>query len=648
MKKTPSVFAGFFTVITIFLTVFSVSAFATDPGMTLSKTTLSVTEAGTSTTFTLALTSQPTGSVTFSVTNPAPTQMSVTPLFLTFTGDNWSTPQTVTVTATNDTKVDGNTPVVVVLSVLDATSDDAFDSVPDSTVNVTVVDDDSCSLTITESNGTTMVTEAGTTDIFTVKLGSEPTSSVVATVTSSDVGEVTVNKASLTFTTANWNTTQTVTATGVDDAIGDGNQTTPIVLAINDAVSDNCFDSAEDVSVSVAVSDDDSAGLTVAVAGGTIAVTEKNIAATATTVGNTDTFTVVLNNQPTTDVVISISSSDTGELSVSPASLTFTNADWSSAQTVTVKGVDDNSLDGTQSSTITISVLDASSDNTYDSQADIMLTGTTDDDDAVVATTSTTTTTTTLPPVTTNTTPVVIVPTGPSCEAGPKVDCAGADFAGKNLFYADFQGADLRNTNFASAVLFNADMSKADMTEADMSNAKLNSAFLYGTNLGYSNFHAADLKNAALPYAHLVGAEMIAIEADKAEFIRADMRNTDLRFANLTNVNLGAVNLEGADLTGANLTGASLIDANLTDVNFYGANLTNTDLTGVNLRRANLYSATTTGAFMNDAGPSRGKLSLSNIEGATRYWMMRAGSNVSSANLDNRYFYMRNGKRGDL
>ena len=121
MKKIPSIFISFFSLITIFLTVFSVSAFATDPGMTLSKTTLSVSEAGTSTTFTLALTSQPTGSVTFSVTNPSPTQMSVTPLFLTFTGDNWSTPQTVTVTATNDTKVDGNIPVappVTTLSIL--------------------------------------------------------------------------------------------------------------------------------------------------------------------------------------------------------------------------------------------------------------------------------------------------------------------------------------------------------------------------------------------------------------------------------------------------------------------------------------------------------------------------------------------------
>jgi hypothetical protein len=39
-------------------------------------------------------------------------------------------------------------------------------------------------------------------------------------------------------------------------------------------------------------------------------------------------------------------SSDTTEGTVSPASLTFTSADWNVAQTVTVTGVDDYEVDG--------------------------------------------------------------------------------------------------------------------------------------------------------------------------------------------------------------------------------------------------------------------------------------------------------------
>ena len=57
-------------------------------------------------------------------------------------------------------------------------------------------------------------------------------------------------------------------------------------------------------------------------------------------------FQVVLGNAPTADVVIGISSSNSNEGTVSPASLTFTPSNWSQPQTVTVKGVDDCVVDG--------------------------------------------------------------------------------------------------------------------------------------------------------------------------------------------------------------------------------------------------------------------------------------------------------------
>jgi hypothetical protein len=58
-------------------------------------------------------------------------------------------------------------------------------------------------------------------------------------------------------------------------------------------------------------------------------------------VGNTTTFTVVLDSQPTADVVIGLSSGDTTEGTVSPTFLSFTSSDWSTPQTVTITGVDD-------------------------------------------------------------------------------------------------------------------------------------------------------------------------------------------------------------------------------------------------------------------------------------------------------------------
>ena len=55
---------------------------------------------------------------------------------------------------------------------------------------------------------------------------------------------------------------------------------------------------------------------------------------------------MVLTSQPTANVLIGLSSSDTTEGTVNPVSLTFTPADWSTAQTVTIKGVDDANADG--------------------------------------------------------------------------------------------------------------------------------------------------------------------------------------------------------------------------------------------------------------------------------------------------------------
>jgi len=57
------------------------------------------------------------------------------------------------------------------------------------------------------------------------------------------------------------------------------------------------------------------------------------------------TFTVYLSSVPTDDVFLTLGSSDTTEGTVSPTALTFTPSDWSTPQTVTLTGVDDDDLD---------------------------------------------------------------------------------------------------------------------------------------------------------------------------------------------------------------------------------------------------------------------------------------------------------------
>ena len=85
-------------------------------------------------------------------------------------------------------------------------------------------------ISVTPISGLT-TTESGGTATFSVVLNIAPTADVLIGVNSNNTNEGTVNVSNLTFTAANWNIAQTVTVSGVDDLLIDGNQTYSIVLA---------------------------------------------------------------------------------------------------------------------------------------------------------------------------------------------------------------------------------------------------------------------------------------------------------------------------------------------------------------------------------------------------------------------------------
>lgn len=347
------------------------------PGITIAETSssTSTTEAGGTDSFTAVLDVQPGSDVVLSVTSGDLGEGTVSPATLTFTSANWNTPQTVTVTGVDDNIIDGTANYDITISVVDVSSDDSYDPVSDITVNVGNTDDDVAGFTVTQTSGSTSTTEAGGTDSFTVELDAEPSSNVVIDVTSGDTGEATASVASLTFTSANWDTPQTVTMTGVDDDIIDGTQTFNITLSIDDSNSDDDFDPLGDQTVSLDNIDDDVAGFTVTQSDGSTEVSEA---------GTTDDFTVVLDAEPASNVVINVTSGDTGEATISAASLTFTTANWDNPQTITVTGTDDSDLDGSQTTTITLSIDTGSSDDDFDALGDQSVSVTTEDDDTPV------------------------------------------------------------------------------------------------------------------------------------------------------------------------------------------------------------------------------------------------------------------------
>jgi hypothetical protein len=65
-------------------------------------------------------------------------------------------------------------------------------------------------------------TEAGSTTVFTVVLDAQPSSDVTLGLSSTDEGEGILSSSSLTFAVGQWNISQTITVTGVDDVWVDG------------------------------------------------------------------------------------------------------------------------------------------------------------------------------------------------------------------------------------------------------------------------------------------------------------------------------------------------------------------------------------------------------------------------------------------
>jgi hypothetical protein len=317
------------------------------------------TEAGSSISFSVVMNTIPTSNVTISsiVASPA-TEGTVTPSNLTFTSSNWSTAQTVTVTGVNDSVADGNQTVSIVVST--ATSGDTnYNGLAGPVFpSITNTDDDTRGINVTPTTGATF-SESGGSQIYSVTLNSSPppgTTVTISGISSSIPSLVNVTPASLTFDSTNWNIAQSITATVINNSIDEDTRSVTLTFGNIDIASgsrDTGYDSVSLPSnVTFSVTDDDTAGITVTPVSGL--VVDENAGPQITT------FTVVLNTQPTASVTIpTISSSNTSEITVSPASLTFTTGNWNVAQTVTLTSVVDGALDG--NAAVTISLANATS-----------------------------------------------------------------------------------------------------------------------------------------------------------------------------------------------------------------------------------------------------------------------------------------------
>ena len=295
---------------------------ATLPGVTVSKTALTVTEEDpTGDSYTVVLDSQPTATVTVTVAGHAGTDVTPSPTSLTFTTTTWGTAQTVTVTAGADANTANES---VTLTHRAASTDSDYQGITIAGVAVTVTDNDDTNTPATGAptiTGTAQVGEtltAVTTGIMDVDGLTNPEYKYQwIRVNGTDEEDISgENSSTYTLGAADLGTTLKVRVTFRDDAKSNTETRTS---------------AATETVVAVAMT---TPGVTVSKT--ELTVTEEDPTG--------DSYTVVLNTQPTATVTVTVAGHAGTDVTPSPTSLTFTSTTWGTAQTVTVTAADDADL----------------------------------------------------------------------------------------------------------------------------------------------------------------------------------------------------------------------------------------------------------------------------------------------------------------
>jgi Ca2+-binding RTX toxin-like protein len=181
---------------------------------------------------------------------------------LTRDGVTLTLPNTVTVEYISGTtyRINGlgdltNTPGTYSLQVNATTIQDNAGNSGDApkTATFTIASPTTPGITLTQTGGNTAVTEGGNTDTYSLVLKTQPTADV--TINLAVGNQITTNKTTFTFTSANWNTPQTITITAVNDTTPEGNHTATITHSISS--SDNNYNSLTLPNINVAIQDND-------------------------------------------------------------------------------------------------------------------------------------------------------------------------------------------------------------------------------------------------------------------------------------------------------------------------------------------------------------------------------------------------------
>lgn len=314
--------------------------------LVLANPNLETSEAGGTAQFSVTLDTQPTANVTIRVRSSNPDEGTASLDKLVFTPTNWDQSQVVSVTGVDDFHDDDDVAYSIILDKL-KTKDKSFKRQDPSDVSLINRDNDVAGIIVTPTSGLE-TTEQGGTASFTIQLASQPMQTVRVGMHSSNIQEGTSPDARL-FNKRNWNVSQTVTVTGLNDFAADGDQ--PYQILFSPAESgDPKYNGLVGSAVSLVNLDDDQAGLIVSPTSGLI-VNE----------GGIKNVSVRLNSQPTSNVTVTVGvTSGDGEAFITPSELFFTPQNWTNPQMFTIHGDDEGDQDGDQPFNFTVQTTSAS------------------------------------------------------------------------------------------------------------------------------------------------------------------------------------------------------------------------------------------------------------------------------------------------
>lgn len=221
---------------------------ALNPKLSLSKTTVTTSEAGGQDSFTVALTTQPTSDVTVNILSSDTNAGTVSPSSLTFTSSDWNVAQTVTVTGVDEHIAGGTTAYDIDLTAVSVDSN--YDG---KTAQVTAnnSDDDTAGVNVDTNTLNLVGDETGTVNIV---LNTIPTQSVTIS-PSYNSAELTVSPASITFLPADWNTPQSFSVQAASSVAPESTVTTS--LSFSASSSDSNYNAIAIASVTVELSNND-------------------------------------------------------------------------------------------------------------------------------------------------------------------------------------------------------------------------------------------------------------------------------------------------------------------------------------------------------------------------------------------------------